>query len=289
MGSKNLAEIDLTLVIFTCQGREHLLEKTYKSFLEKCDLKFSKTILAVDGPVDAAILTHINADLVIYNYKRVGYVTSIINALANINTNYFFWLEDDWTFHDHIDLAAFKFQLELHADWTQVIYSKYNPPIDELKSEPIGVDLYKHPYGFSGNPGVCRTSILKDAFDRLALFSKENKVAELSFENFISEYLKENRMMTAIYVPAHRVISHEGFMESTARQYHMINSVNKIESLAYISGLGSDRTVTFKNKLGMFVKFWLISYLISFKIWFSREAYDLAFRLNATYLKKFKQ
>ena len=83
------------LLIFTCNDREHLLQKSYTSFKNACNYKFNKVILAIDGQIDDAVITQIQPDTIIQHPTRQGYVNSIAKTLKLINTPYFFWLEDD--------------------------------------------------------------------------------------------------------------------------------------------------------------------------------------------------
>jgi hypothetical protein len=56
---------ELTLVIFTCEGREHLIMQSFQSFMQQCDVNFSKIILAIDGQVSGAVPSAIKTDTIL--------------------------------------------------------------------------------------------------------------------------------------------------------------------------------------------------------------------------------
>src|ERR1700712_1204347 len=124
-----MAAEEVTLVIFTCEGREHLLQQCFKSFSAACNFKFKKVILAVDGQIDPSVISLINPDVVVQSYKRKGYVNNITQTIGLIDTNYFFWLEDDWKFHTTINLRPLIEQLNINRHWVQVVYNKENPAL----------------------------------------------------------------------------------------------------------------------------------------------------------------
>ncbi|MGN6396959.1 MAG: hypothetical protein ACTHMI_15420 [Mucilaginibacter sp.] len=78
-----------TLVIFTREKGELLLQNTVTSFFKACNYQFSQVILAVDGVVNEASFSYINPDLIVYYYKRKGYVHSISTAIMHIKTPFF--------------------------------------------------------------------------------------------------------------------------------------------------------------------------------------------------------
>jgi hypothetical protein len=267
---------DVGLVIFTCTGREHLLQKTYDSFLAACNYKFGQVILAIDGEVNPAVITYINPDLVIYGYTRKGYVTSIKNAFANIYTPYFFWLEDDWKFDIKIEVPYFIEKLDSHPDWAQIIYSKNGPLTDDLKTKAAGDHLFENAYGFSANPCFNRSSILKDGFAALEQAEKGDTLGENGFENFLTTYFLQKGIKCIIQDPVNRQpISHEGYLESTPRNWHMTNSLEaKTEK-----HLLTIATPTVARRLLMLLKLSKAFFTLAFKQLWNNEFYELCFRV----------
>jgi len=182
---------DITLVIFTCENREYLLKKTYDSFKAACNHNFDRVILAIDGTVDASVITYVNPDQVIYSYKRRGYVISIKNTLLHIDTPYYFWLEDDWTFNTPIEIDASVNLMEQHKQWAQLTYSKYGPLDTEFKIKPAGLHLYENIHGFSANPGINRTQYIQEGFEKLVHAERMNNSHEYGFENFLTWYFEQ--------------------------------------------------------------------------------------------------
>ena len=219
---------DLALVIFTCESREHLLVKTFQSFSAACDYKFQKVILAIDGQIAPSAIAQINPDVILQYTKRRGYAHSISKALKLIDTPYFFWLEDDWTFHGEIDASYYVQTLAAHPDWAEIVFSKEGALDTASKANPLGENLYETTYGFSANPCFCNTGHLQQAFQLLENAPKGDKLGEDGFENFLSKTFEKQSIKCVLTDPVdHLPISHEGFLESTPRNWHMTNSLEE--------------------------------------------------------------
>src|ERR1039457_2626347 len=86
----------LNVLVFTCEGREHLLQKTWASFAPRLEGIKHRLILAIDGHVSPEASAIIRPNVVVQNYQRQGYIQSILNAISIIDSELFLWLEDDW-------------------------------------------------------------------------------------------------------------------------------------------------------------------------------------------------
>jgi hypothetical protein len=277
---KKLSYMDkISLVIFTCSNREHLLKKTYDSFLASCDYKFDQIILAIDGVIDESAIAYINPDLVIYGYKRKGYVISIKNTLININADYFFWLEDDWSFHIKIDVPYYIGLLEKNPRWAEIAYSKYGPLTDEFKVQKLGDNLYENINGYSANPSFNCTSLLRKGFYNMDFVQrKKDDSGEIGFENFLTAYFGENSINCVLIDPVdHTAISHEGYLESTPRNWHMLSSLEEKPD----KHLLAVPTPSFWRRLFMVLKLAKAFISLSFRQLWNDEVYDLSFRIIA--------
>jgi hypothetical protein len=268
----------VSLIIFTCEDREHLLKRTYASFLASCDYKFDQVILAVDGVIDQSVIADINPDLVVYTYKRKGYVISIRNTLSNITGEFFFWLEDDWDFHFKVDVPHYVNLLNQHQDWAQVIYSKYGPLTDEFKINKAGDDLYENINGFSTNPGFNRTRFVRDGYDNLDQSKQQFSSQEWGHEDLIKFYLAEKGLRYVLIDPVdHTSISHEGYLESTPRNWHMISSLDKKTE----KHLLTIPTPSLARRLFMIAKLSRAFISLAFRQLWNNEIYELCFRVIA--------
>jgi hypothetical protein len=278
----------ITLVVFTCAGREHLLRQTMASFKNACEHTFAQTILAIDGQIAADGINLVNPDIVVQSPARKGYVHNIVSALKMISTPYFFWLEDDWEFPVKVPMDDFLRNLN-HDEVMQVILSKNN--LDD-SYKPYAGNYYIPADGFSANPGFFKTAPVKTGFDNVVFSKKDDNTKLTGFETFLNEYAKTNNLITLRYfLNSHATVYHSGELESTAREYHMINSLDKNTSLIdkeYVSGFGFEKKISLKNKAGMLFKLWLALLSLSGRLWSSREAYDFAFRIYQASLRKFK-
>jgi hypothetical protein len=283
---------DVTLVIFTCDGREHLLIKTIASFKQACSYQFAKTILVVDGQINRDVADSINADLILHHTSRQGYVTAIANVINLVTTPYFFWLEDDYIFTKEIKLNYMLTAISKDNAWAGISLCKIAPLTALTKQQHIQDDLYVPEFGFAVSPALCRTVYVKDAFTAIAVYEKNEDTTYISFEPFIDEFFIKNNLRYAIIDSgdvAHA--EHIGFLESTGREYHMINSMDKKHTSVdkeFISGLGREQTITLYNKVAMLPKLWYAVIVLSFGLFKHRVAYDFAFRIYCSYLKKFK-
>ncbi len=268
----------ITLLIFTCEGRELLLQKTYNSFLAACNYKFNRIILAIDGVIDTAIIAQINPDLVIYNYKRKGYVNSIVNALKHVSTSYFFWLEDDWRFSTEIDVNGLLKLMSDNEDWAEIVLSKYGPLPAEFKLHLLKGNLYQTTFGFSANPCMCSSKYLKTGFEQLANAHKGDKLGEDGFENFLSKAFEKENIKCVIIDPVdHFPISHEGYLESTPRNWHMTNSLNS-KTEKYLLTIPEP---PLWRRLLMMAKLSVTFFKLSFRQLVNNEVYEFCFRVVA--------
>ncbi|MBS1519718.1 MAG: hypothetical protein JST50_01880 [Bacteroidetes bacterium] len=282
MGSTNIrdiASLPMTLVIFTCEGREHLLYNTFNSFKASCNYSFFKTVLAIDGKINPGVIDHIQPDVVIQSPVRKGYVNNILQALAQIDTHYFFWLEDDWKFHTKIDLSSITERLIAHPNWVEIIYNKNGPLTADEKKTHLEDNLYQTPYGFSANPCICRTAFIKDGFSNLLSEPKGDKLGEDGFENSLSKYFKKQNLICVFHDPVdHTVISHEGYLESTPRNWHMTNSLDQ-KTEKHLLTITKPSLV---RKLAMILKLTGTFLKLSFRQLVNDEIYEFCFRIIAS-------
>jgi hypothetical protein len=283
---------ELTLVIFTCEGREHLIMQSFQSFMQQCDVNFSKIILAIDGQVSGAVPSAIKPDTIVQSFERKGYVHNIISATRQIDTDYFFWLEDDFLFHKKVPVQYMLDTLSARPDWAGIFLSRSAPLNDAEKQVHLFDDFYVPHFGYSASPTLCNTKHIKAAIDALIHFPKTESSYLYGFETFFGNYFTENKFTFAMIDPSKTVpVSHVGKLESTAREFHMINSLDAGQSAVgkqFISGFGATKKITFKNKSGTLLKLWIATTSLSIKLWSFREAYDFAFRIYLASLRKFK-
>ena len=267
---------EITLLIFTCEGREHLLQQCYQSFSKACDFNFKKVILAIDGKVDPSVISMISPDLIIQSYVRKGYVNNIVQAIALVDTDYFFWLEDDWYFHNAIDLKFLADQLTINSHWAEIVYNKDYPSDASLKRELLAPDLFRTSFGFSANPCVCKTVFIRDGLNNLLKAPKGDKLGEDGFENSLTKYFEQNRLTCVIFdPPSVKIISHEGYLESTPRNWHMTNSLEQ-KTAKHLLVIPKP---ALWRRLLMIAKLTAVFFRLSLKQLFNDETYEFCFRI----------
>jgi hypothetical protein len=284
-------KIQVTLIIFTSEGREHLLKESLPSFLYYNTFPFGKTILAIDGNYDRGALATANPDLVLQQYKRKGYIASIWNALNGIETPYFFWLEDDFIFNYTPPLERMLGVME-EGGWAGIFLSRSAPLVDKQKKKQYAEDLFLMEIGYSVSPALCNTQIMRAAFEALAESPKDESTRRLGFETFIDNYFIQNGYKYAVIDPGNTApVKHIGDLESTPREYHMVNSTDeKLSDIDkfYLSGFGKEGQLTLYNKIAMLPKLWYAAIILTFKLFTNRRAYDFAFRIYVALLRGFK-
>jgi hypothetical protein len=267
---------EITLVMFTCEGREHLILNTINSFKANCDISFNKILIAIDGNYNFSNLSFISPDSIIYFPKRNGYVNSINSTLKNIDTNYFFWLEDDWTFHQPLNLANKLNLLKNNDDWAEIVFSKYGALENEYKENPVNNNLYLSPFGFSANPCLCNTKHIKEAFNSMTCANKGSELGEDGFENYLTNFFAKRGIKCVIEDPQDgTVITHEGYLESTPREWHMTSSLEQ-KSDTYLAVFPKPSIIT---KIKTFIKLWAVLFILSIRQFYNRKVYDYCFRI----------
>jgi hypothetical protein len=268
---------NITLVIFTCEEREYLLQKTIKSFRKNCTYNWAKVILAIDGNINPNIITEIAPDIRVQQMKRNGYVNSIATTLKLVKTPYFFWLEDDWEFHSTIDLEELSTQLNNHQNWGEIMLSKTGPLTAEEKINHLDGDFFHSIYGFSANPCLCNTKHIQSAFSDLELSPKGRNLGEDGFENFLTRKFNAENIKSVILDPInHQPISHEGYLETTSRGWHMTNSLEDNKSGQYLMTIP---VPPFWRRLLMILKMFLTFLRLMYLQLHNNKIYEFCFRI----------
>ncbi len=266
----------VTLVIFSCENREHLLHKTIDSFKNVCDYQFNKIIIGLDGNINLKSLSNIEADLIVQNPQRLGYISNILNVLNLIETEFFFWLEDDWNFSNKVQLEIFLDSLQKHSEWVQIRLSKIAPLSNEDKKTKLDENIYLSTSGFSANPCLCRTEDIKNGFQALVKAPKGSQLGTDGFENFLTKWFSQQSKICAVLNPGQSPsIIHSGSLERTGRQWHMTASVDT--KLDFIAPLGDSQPIS--RKIFMIFKLFIKIIRIGIRLFWSSSAYDLAFRI----------
>jgi hypothetical protein len=205
-----------TLLLFACEGREHLMRETYDTFRARTEHQFQKTILAVDGSYEQKLIYHIQPDVLVQSPQRKGYVASVQRALPLVESEFFFWLEDDYRFNRDVDVEWMLDVLQAHEDAIQLrLISQILEP-DQL-SDPVekAKGVYHSPFGFSCRPGVNRTGDVKTAM------LEEPPAGNENIEHHMIDWCENNGRECLMVDPEdHPPISHVGHLEATSGQWH---------------------------------------------------------------------
>jgi hypothetical protein len=266
----------MDVLIFTCEGREHLLSRTWGSFNGSLPRSESRVIMAIDGNVDRNIIRQIAPDIVIQRIRRRGYIISILQSIRLVDSEFFFWLEDDWELREAINIQNVTSWLAENPKFIQVRLSKV-APLDERDAD-LGAGMRASSVGYSANPSVCRTSLIREAFEHVQTAAPGNTLGQDGFEDVISRWAEARQLKCAVMDPgSEQMVKHLGDLESTGRSWHMTASLT--EPPKEYGFLGSSPP--------QWRRFWMLAKLVRAfgwigwtQLWRNPE-YDLAFRIVA--------
>ena len=163
----------ITFCITSC-GRWKLLEQTLDSFLKLNMFPIEKFILNEDsgdtGIVKKILDKYGDNFHIIRSPKNQGLLKSADNLMSLVNTEYVFWMEDDWLFKGNPNFIQESLQiLSTRSDIHQV-WIRSGIPNDWLEQENLGgYRMVRQSHfgdwcGFSFNPGLRRLSDYKLMF-----------------------------------------------------------------------------------------------------------------------------
>jgi hypothetical protein len=275
-----MAPHELSLLLFSCSGREHLLTRTYRTW-KSVVAPIPEKILVLDGSYDEASIAHLDFDFVLHAKRRHGYVASISRSLPLVKSEFVFWLEDDWEPLSPIDIGhALDFLVE-NPRCLQLRWSK-RAPLDR-SGGPLREDIYRSEAGFSANPCVCRTELLREAFAALEQAEKGGRPGLDGFENFVTRWCTTHQVTCAVLDPGDEpAVLHIGYLESTPRKWHMTESLAPSAETA--PGSFAKPPPLWRRFL-MILKLAVIFPRLAIRQFHDNTYYDLAFRIIATFTR----
>jgi hypothetical protein len=272
---------EVTLLVFSCVGRAHLLQATLASFRRQCDFAFAEVVYAHDGEMDPAAPGWVGANRLVQNCQRAGYVRSIMQALAIVRTPYVFWVEDDWEFTHPVDVAGFVAAMEAHPAWLQVRLSKISPLAPEEIAQPLGLaGLHQSGSAFSANPHLGRTRLLQEGF---AAYYASPRTTANTFESYLEGWVNRTGALCAVLAPpgAAPSVAHTGYLESTGRQWHAAVTLSGAPT-EYSSGMRAvGEMPPLWRRVALGGKLVLAALGVAAKALVRSSAYDLGFRFIA--------
>lgn len=268
-----------SVVVFTCDGREMLLRNTWASFERQLSAITGERLVAIDGPADVQQVTSIlQWDRVIQSRRRCGYIRSILSVLSLVRTEYFVWLEDDWHAETDLNVCYAVGALAAHPNWLQVRWSK-EAPLPHIGMR-LADGILQSSVGFSANPCVCRTQLIRVAFDAVLSAKRGNRLGVDGFENVITEWAAKHGITCAVMDPGTEpMISHLGYLESTGREWHMTASLDEVPTEHLLS---FTVRLPFWRRIANGARLLAGAARIAIRQLFDNEAFELAFRFIAS-------
>ena len=272
----------MDLVIFTCAGREHLLSRTWRSWAPVvAQASVARRLLALDGPYNLSASQAFQPDVLVQSTARKGYIASILRCLALIDCDFLFWLEDDWIVSGDVNVGRAMAFLLANPNCLQVRWSKrvLGPPEKELR---LADGIFSSETGFSANPCICRTDLLKHGFSALAASEKGARLGIDGFENFLTRWCGTAGLFCAVFDPGEvPAVSHIGDLESTSRKWHMTSSLDRPVENEYLWSAGSAPPLW--RRLWMVLKLAAVFLRLGpLQLW-DGWSYDFAFRIVSVF------
>ena len=274
----NSSHVDIA--IFGCEYRTNTVVETCNSFSTASEFSFRNKVLCWDGDIPSAITQKISPDYVVRSTSREGYVPSIVRWLRFTDSEYFFWLEDDWTFVESVNVDKMVSFLERNNQCIQVRLSKRPLRPDErvceiepgiYRSEPTeGVE-------FSANPCLCRTKYVQ-----LGMFNALEEYPEANFESAMTSWAREENLICAVIDPGSTVpIQHTGYLEYTDKyRWHSVQpNTDGIEASSEDLAHFGFQDVPLQSRLWMVVKLLWKFLSVSIKQFYNNRSYKLAMRI----------
>jgi len=263
-----------SLLIFACEGREHLLEKTYSSLCENVQFDFDKVILSFDGECTGRPARIVQPDVFLQSLKRKGYVPSIRRAIRHVDTEFFFWLEDDWKFNVDVPLEYYLKVLSSQPSSSQLLFLKR-----EYSSKDAGDLVDDHVYvskvGFSANPSLNRTYDIRHSLNGTDRTSSQN------IEHYVTDWAKKNdRQFLVAALKGETFVDHLGMLEATGGKWHTVKGGRQTNS-------SDQSSVTVESRIKMLVRILVRSTYLSLVQLVDSEAHSLAWRVTNV-IKRFR-
>lgn len=156
--------MNYTVCLTSC-NRFDLLEQTLDMFRRTAEIPPDKIIICDDSDAEQPEFTK-RADVQwMSNGKRRGQIFSCDRLMSEVRTEYVFWLECDWGFHEHGYLTQSLDILEKYPEVLQVWLRGIRPggihTVSQHPTLPLLTAKYHWPGwegGFSFNPGLRRLS-----------------------------------------------------------------------------------------------------------------------------------
>lgn len=278
---EELREQAVTLVFFACEGREHLLRRTYRSVKAAIGSgAVAQILLSFDGPCANNIVHQIQPDVFVQSPKRNGYVASIRRTLPLVKTKYFLWVEDDWEFKRKIDLRTMVDTLERHPSALQLRLMKRTLEDDERK-HPVEEEegVYESPMGFSANPSLNRTADVRRAIHT------EPSSDNANIEHHLIDWCEQEGKTCLLVDPGKEpVVSHLGTLEKTSGQWHTTNPEERWENPKQPS---STQSIPISARLKMVVRLCVRTLYIAVTQLFNERAHGLSWRITNV-IKQYK-
>ena len=272
-------ESQISLIYFSCQGREHLLTRTAEALEKHCLFSFHEKILAFDGPMDAGFSpAEIGVTRLVNNVTRTGYVQSVRNALSLVTTPYFFWQEDDCRFLRTCDVKYLHKQMESNSSWTQVGWGSGEKLPPEEKIYPMGTEnMYRTAYGFSARPALCRTDDLREAF---AMNEGDAINPNQDIEEYLRDWLKlKSKASISIDPGDASMYVHEGQLESVDKGLLQMKPEGINGSATYKSGLGHRKLPPLPRRVKNLCNLLMSAFRLCYSQFHDLSRYDVAWRV----------
>ena len=202
--------VPVDLLVFTSAGRRECLDRMVRGLRPHpaCG-QFSRRILAVDG-MDAQILQQTEVSWfthLVISVRRQGYFSNIGQAIALLQSPYFFWCEDDWELTRLPPLEEALEALGRFPNLAQVRVPKQKELLLEDKRLGELTDgIWAQDQFYSLNPHYGRSELMRHAFAEGLTQGAGGQNVEIA----LSRWMRKQGHIFAAWAPSAAHAAHFG-------------------------------------------------------------------------------
>jgi hypothetical protein len=208
-------------------------------------IPINRRILSVDGSIDSSDLRQLEThfDVIVQSTRSHGYLSNIRQALPLVESDYFFWFEDD-------------FEIGAPCDWNEIFAAFQNDPtlaqvrwprndyllLEDKELGHVTPNIWRTSYNYAFNPHVARTDFSLEALSRISTGLYAGLHVELAF----SREFRHAGCAAGVLDPAFARAVHQGALPGRSDSYY--SDRHGIPSTENSGGRKLSRSTTCANR-----------------------------------------
>jgi hypothetical protein len=219
------------LVVFSSAGRAAYLSRiTSAVSAVRSKGVVRNSILSVDGIGEEPnrIVTLLPSfDQVVLSTDCRGYISNIVQALHQVRSESFFWLEDDWDLPEDVPISEMSKALDQNPGIAQVRIPRFGKLLLEDRRQGLVSDgIYAQGTTYSLNPHLARTEFVRSVIASISAGEFEGKNIEWAF----SYELRRQGLVGGVVDPGWCRVDHLG-TRTQGYDTHQIPAAHLLENV----------------------------------------------------------